>query len=269
MKNGMVWTKAGVVLGLVLACAIVVSPVDAKKDKKKKGDWIQLFNGKDLDGWTPKIRYHELGENWNNTFRVEDGLMTVSYDEYDEFNETFGHIFYDTPYSNYILRVEYRFVGDQVKGGPAWALRNSGAMLHCQDPKTMTKDQDFPASIEAQMLGGDGKRKRSTMNLCTPSTNVEMRGKVFTPHCTNAKSETYHGEQWVMVEMEVRGGESIKHIIDGVTVLEYEKPQYDPTDPVAKTLIKDGNLSITGGYMSLQSESHPVQFRKVELMVLD
>lgn len=261
--------KFGIFIGLISACSFVVSPVDAKKKKKDKGEWIQLFNGENLDGWIPKIRYHELGENWKNTFRVEDGLMKVSYDEYDEFNETFGHIFYKAPYSNYKLRIEYRFVGEQAKGGPGWALRNSGAMLHCQDPATMEKDQDFPASIEAQILGGDGKRKRTNMNLCTPSTNVEMRDKLITRHCINSKSDTYHGEQWVTVEMEVRGGESITHIINGEAVLTYDKPQLDPTDPYGKALVKDGDVTLTGGYISLQSESHPIHFRKVELMVLD
>lgn len=141
----------------------------------REGKWIQLFNGKDLKDWTPKIRYHEVGENFNNTFRVVDGLLTVSYDQYDEFNETFGHLFYKNTFSNYRLRIEYRFIGEQCKGGPGWAFRNSGAMLHGQSPETMKKDQDFPASIEAQLLGGKGKGKRTTSNLCTPGTHVVMK----------------------------------------------------------------------------------------------
>lgn len=264
MKHVNKWTMLGLALGLCVTVAMLVSPIQAQ-DK----EWIQLFNGENLDDWQVKIRYHELGENFANTFRVEDGLMKVSYDGYEEFNETFGHIFYKTPYSNYRLRVEYRFVDEQAKGGPGWAIRNSGAMLHCQDPATMTKDQDFPVSIEAQFLGGDGKRNRTTMNLCTPGTNVEMKGELITRHCIDSKSETYHGDEWVIVEMEVRGGDTIKHIINGETVLEYDKPQYDPTDQYGKKLIKDGALALTGGYISLQSESHPVHFRKVELLPLD
>ena len=264
MKKSTIRSTVGFLLTLALFTSVIASPAEAKKEK-----WIQLFNGKNLDGWKVKIRYHDLGDNFANTFRVEDGLMKVSYDGYDDFNETFGHIFYDTPYSNYDLRIEYRFVGEQVKNGPSWALRNSGVMLHCQSPESMEKDQDFPVSIEAQFLGGDGKRRRTTMNLCTPGTNVEMKGELITRHCTNAKSETYHGEQWVTVLMEVRGGETIRHIIDGKTVLEYNKPQYEPTDKNAKPLIKDGSLALTSGYISLQSESHPIHFRKVELLPLD
>ncbi|MEM7474276.1 MAG: DUF1080 domain-containing protein [Planctomycetota bacterium] len=242
--------------------------VEAADDKS---EWIQLFNGKDLDGWIPKIRYHELGDNFGETFRVADGLLQVRYDseKYPEFNETFGHLFYKSPYSHYVLRVEYRFVGEQVKGGPGWATRNSGLMLHCEDPKMMTKDQDFPTSIEYQILGGDGENKRTTANLCTPGTNVVMKDKLHRPHCTSSTSETYHGEQWVTVEVEVRGSDTVKHMIDGKVVLEYESPQLDDRDEHAKMLAeKQGGLLLKSGYISLQSESHPVDFRKVELKVL-
>ena len=221
-----------------------------------KGKWIQLFNGKNLDGWTPKIRYHELGENWGNTFRVEDGVLKVGYEAYEEFGEKFGHLFYKTPYSYYRLRVEYRFTGEQTKGGPGWAFRNSGLMLHGQDPKTMKKDQDFPDSIEVQLLGGPEEGERTTMNLCTPGTDVIMNDKLVKRHCTRSSSKTYRGDQWVTAEVEVRGEHSFKHIMEGEVVLEYQAPQLD-----------DGTL-LTGGTISLQSESHPVEFRKVELMVL-
>ncbi|MBI2434211.1 MAG: DUF1080 domain-containing protein, partial [Candidatus Hydrogenedentes bacterium] len=149
-----------------------------------------------------------------------------------------------------------------------WAWRNSGAMLHCQDPKSMGQDQDFPVSIEVQFLGGDDKEERHTANLCTPGTNVEMKGQLITQHCNNSTSKTYHGDQWVTVEIEVHGSGTIKHSIDGETVLEYEKPQYDVRDDDAKPLIKNGNLLISDGYISLQSESHPIEFRKVELLPL-
>lgn len=234
--------------------------------------WISLFNGKDLDGWTPKIRYHELGENYGDTFRVEDGLLKVRYDadKYPEFGEKFGHLFYDKPFSHYVLRVEYRFVGEQVNQGPGWAIRNSGLMLHGEDPKLMTKDQDFPTSIEYQLLGGDGKNARTTANLCTPGTNVVMKDKLHLPHCTSSTSETYHGEQWVTVEVEVRAAESITHRINGKVVLAYEAPQLDDRDDHARMLAeKQGGLLLEKGTISLQSESHPIDFRKVEIKVLE
>lgn len=231
--------------------------------------WIQLFNGQDLSGWTPKIRYHAAGENFADTFRVEDGLLKVRYDGYEEFDETFGHLFYKTSYSHYRLRVEYRFVGEQCKGGPGWALRNSGVMVHGETPEEMGKDQDFPASIEVQLLGGDGEKKRTTSNLCTPGTNVVMDGELILTHCISSDSETYHGDQWVTAEIEVRGNEVIRHWLEGEVVLEYQKPQLDPRDDHSKELAeKKGGLMLSGGTISLQSESHPCDFRKVELLPL-
>ncbi len=231
--------------------------------------WISLFNGKDLTGWTPKFAGHELGENYKNTFRVQDGLLTAAYDQYEKFNGEFGHLFYKDSFSHYRLRAEYRFVGDQVPNGPGWAFRNNGLMLHCQTPATMAKDQDFPVSIEVQLLGGDGTNERSTGNLCTPGTNVVMNGQLVTQHCNNSSSKTYHGDQWVTVEVEVHGNRLIRHIINGQTVLEYAEPQLDERDADAKKLLDAGaGLPLGEGYISIQAESHPTQFRKIELLPL-
>jgi hypothetical protein len=264
---------------LVLAAAVLSAGASllalpqAAGDRDKK-EWLQLFNGRDLKDWTIKFAHHDLGENVNDTFRVEDGLLKVSYDKWTTFNGEFGHIFYKQPFSYYLLAAEYRFVGDQVAAaGPnlGWAKRNNGLMLHCPDPKTMLKDQDFPISIEVQLLGGlsDGK-PRSTANLCTPGTNVVMNGKLHTPHCTNSTSKTYDGDQWVRVEVLVHGDELIRHMVEGQTVLEYSKPQIgggaaSPTDPAIKV---DGT-PLTGGYISLQAETAPAEFRKVELLNLE
>ena len=233
--------------------------------------WIQLFNGKDLTGWTPKIRYHDLGDNYENTFYVEEGLLKVGYREgYKTFGEKFGHLFYKDSFSHYRLRAEYRFVGEQCDQGPRWAIRNSGLMIHGEQPETMAKDQDFPVSIEVQLLGGNGKDARTTSNLCTPGTNVIKDGELFLPHCTSSSSNTYHGEQWVTAEVEVHGNEVIRHILEGRVVLEYSQPQLDQRDPHAKELIaKKGSPMLSGGTISLQSESHPVHFRKIELLVLE
>ena len=244
-----------------------IAAQDASKTTNEK--WVQLFNGKDLDGWTPKIRYYDQGDNFANTFRVENGVLKVGYDGYSEFKETFGHLFYKDSFSHYRIRIEYRFLGDQVKGGPGWALRNSGVMIHGERPETMSKDQDFPASIEVQLLGGNGTNPQTTSNLCTPGTNVVMSDKLILAHCTNSKSKTFHGDQWVTAEVEVKGNEVIRHYVNGEMVLEYNKPQLDDRDAHAKELIqKSGDKMLASGSISLQSESHPIEFRKVELLDL-
>lgn len=252
----------------VLFLMVAISGIAQKR--VKPGKWIKLFNGKNLEGWTVKIKDHPVNDNWGNTFRVEDGVMKVSYDQYgDQFKEQFGHIFYKKKFSAYLLVVEYRFTGNQIKDGPGWAIRNSGMMLHGQSPESMALDQDFPISMEAQLLGGDGKKDRTTNNLCTPGTNVVMDEKLFTPHCVNSSSKTYHGEQWVRAEVLVLGDSIVKHIVQGDTVLVYSKPQYDGNDKWVKQAGLKGGTTIKEGTISLQSESHPVEFRKVELFNLE
>src|SRR3954452_14688122 len=249
---------------LILCCGSALS----QNDPNRK-DWIQAFNGKNLDGWVMKITGFPLGENYGNTFRVENGLLKAAYDQYPEFAGKFGHIFYRTKFSHYIVAAEYRFVGEQAKGGPAWALRNNGIMFHCQAPETMGKDQDFPISVEAQLLGAGPTGERSTLNVCTPGTEVFRNGEMVKSHCLNSTSQSYRGDQWVRVEVEVHGAERVRHIIDGKTVLEYEKLQIgggnvSHFDPAVK---KDG-APLGEGYIALQAESHPTEFRKVELLNL-
>lgn len=232
-------------------------------------DWQPLFNGRDLTGWTPKFAKHDLGVNLHDTFRVEDGLLKVAYDKWTDFDGEFGHLFHDVPYTHYHIAAEYRFVGGQLPSagrGLAWAIRNNGLMLHSQDPKTMLRDQDFPISIEVQLLGGLGQGRRPTANLCTPGTHVVMDGQLRTAHCTNSSSETFHGDEWVRVEVLVLGDELIRHIVNGETVLEYTKPQIgggnaSPTDPAVKV---DGT-PLTGGYIAIQAETAPTEFRKIEI----
>lgn len=233
------------------------------------GKWVKIFNGKDLTGWTPKFRGQELGVNYKNTFRVQDGVLKVSYDEWEKFGEVFGHIFYKDSFSHYKIRLEYRFVGEQISGGPGWAFRNNGIMLHGQKPETMAMDQSFPVSVEVQLLGGNGTDERPTGNLCTPGTNVVFNGELLKRHCTNSTSGTFHGDQWVKAEVEVRGSEIIKHFINGEQVLEYEQPQYDERDETAQPLIKDGQLLISEGTISLQAETHPTEFRNIEIKLLE
>lgn len=242
--------------------------VQAQKSSKEM--WESMFNGKDLSGWTPKIRYHAAGENFGNTFRVEDGKLIVRYDAYDTFNETFGHLFFNKPYGYYRIRLDYRFVGEQVNKGPGWATRNSGIMVHGQTPESMGKDQDFPVSIEVQLLGGNGKDPRTTCNLCTPGTNVEMDGKLVTQHCINSTSATFHGDQWVRAEVMVLGDAVVKHFANGIEVLSYEKPQVGGGNVDNQELVfgKPG-MPLKQGTISLQSESHPVEFKNIEILNLE
>lgn len=246
-----------VLSAICAALFFFIARVTADEEAVQSPEYEAIFDGESLAGWTPKFVGHEVGVNFRDTFRVEDGLLTVSYENWDEFKGEFGHLFYETEYSHYRIRAEYRFVGEQVKGGPAWAMRNNGLMLHGQTPHEMELDQKFPDSLEIQLLGGlsnDGARP--TANLCTPGTHVMLDGELHKDHCTQSASDTFDGDQWVTVEVELRGGEVIKHFVNGEQVMEYEKPQ-----------LNDGTI-ITGGTISLQAETAPTQFRSIEVMDL-
>lgn len=236
----------------------------------KDGEWIQLFNGKDIDDWIVKLNHHDINDNYGDTFRVEDGILKARYDKYEDFGERFGHLFYKAPFSDYHLAVEYRFVGKLHRGAPGYANLNSGVMIHAQDPKTILRDQNWPISIELQFLAGlpDGK-PRATGCVCTPGTHIFYKGKLTEAHIVQSSADTYKPETWVRAEAIVRGNGKITHLINGKKVLEYSRPQigggvvagYDPD------IFVEGK-ALSSGFIALQSEGQPVDFRKVEIKVL-
>ncbi|MEO6528670.1 MAG: DUF1080 domain-containing protein [Gemmatimonadaceae bacterium] len=239
-----------------------------------KSDWIQMLNGKDLSNWDIKFAKHELGDNYNNTFRVEDGMLKVRYDKWTAWNGEFGHIFYKQPFSYYLVAAEYRFNGVQVTGAGAplaWAIRNNGIMAHGQSAESMALNQDFPISLEVQLLGGMGDGKaRSTGNLCTPGTNVHFGDSLITRHCINSTSKTYDGDQWVRVEFLALGDSIMKHIANGDTVMTYRKPEMGGGSANnTKPGVFVAGKPITGGSISLQAETAEIDFRKVEVLNLE
>lgn len=251
-------------------CLLLVPSGAAAQQSADEEEWIALFNGRDLDDWTVKIRRHPVGDNYANTFRVQDGLLAVSYDGYEDFDEQFGHIFYKEPFSHYRLRVEYRFIGDPALNAPDWAVRNSGVMLHSQAPDTMPRDQDFPISLEFQFLGGlnDGKL-RPTGNMCSPGTHVEFKGQFNDTHCINSVSPTFHGDEWVTAEALVLGAQKIVHYINDEAVIEYANTTYGGGVVSGhRAEMKLDGEPLEAGYIALQSEGHPIRFRRVELLNL-
>ena len=254
-----------------LAVIFITSIFISCNNQNKEGEWIQLFNGEDLTGWTSKIAGYEAGDNFGNTFTVEDGIIKVRYNEYDSLRNRFGHLFYEDEFSHYKLRVEYRFLGDQTPGAPGWAYRNSGLMIHGQSIESMDVNQDFPTSIEVQLLGSDSLVQMTNMNVCTPGTNIVMGGELILDHCVNTDSEYYYDDEWVTAEVVVRGNEAIYHIINGDTLIHYTQPQLDERDGTYAKLIdlNNGDKMLSKGTISLQSEGHPIDFRKVEIQLLD
>lgn len=253
---------------LLILCMFIILAVSCKNttEQTSTDDWISLFNGKDLNDWIIKFNHHDLNDNYKNTFKVKDGNLVVDYSEYDSIKDEFGHIYYKEPFSKYKLKLEYRFVGEQAKGGQGWAYRNNGVMFHCQDPSTILKDQAFPVSIEAQLLGGDEEGERPTGNVCTPGTHIELNGELITQHCINSKSKTYRGDQWVKFELVVLGDELVHQIVNGDTVMTYSKPQVGGDLPEGFPYPE--GFALTEGYIAFQAESHPTEFRNIELLEL-
>ena len=252
------------------------------QEKTEAFDWINLFNGKDLSGWDIKIAGHPINDNYQNTFRTGDGILAINYDEYESFDEKYGHLYYQQSYSFYRLKFEYRFLGEQLKGGAVWNVRNSGVMIHSQSAKSNDIGQHFPVSVEVQLLGGlsDGN-DRPTANICTPGTYVEMKEEAVMDHCINSNSKTYHGDQWVSVEVIVLGDSLIQHIVESDTVITYHHPRIDEIFVNEKSYNweeakieapdqwkKQAHNVLKEGYIALQAESHPIEFKAIKLVNL-
>lgn len=230
-------------------------------------EWINLFNGKDLNDWTVKIHHHDAGVNFGNTFRVEDGIIKVRYDQYDDFNDQFAHLYYNQPYSHFHLKLEYHFTGELQKGAPDYTMLNSGVMFHSQDPQSILKEQNWPISVEMQFLAGLGDGKsRPTGNMCSPGTDIVFQGNLYPGHCLNSTSKTYDKDEWVRAELIVLGDSLITHIINGDTVLRYSKPTMGGgvVNGYDSTLWQPGK-ALVGGFIALQSEGQPIDFRNIQL----
>ena len=266
----------------ILILLLFSNLIFAQKNADTK-DWISIFNGKDLSGWDIKISSQPLNDNYKNTFRVEDGMMRVMYDKYQNFDEKYGHIYYKKPYSYYVVRFMYRFQGNQTPGGAIWNNRNSGIMIHSQSAKSLTINQTFPISLEMQLLGGLDKGERHTGNLCSPGTQAYMQGSLRPAHCIDSDSKTYDGDQWVSAEAIVLGDSLVHHVINGDTVLTYNKTQIgggfvdnQQGWGIAKMNVatveawkkKDG-MALKSGYIALQAESHPIDFKNIEVLNLE
>lgn len=267
-------------LFLVFVFSCATQNIFGQNNSSRK-EWMPLFNGKNLDGWDIKIAGQKLNDNYKNTFRVEDGMLRIVYDDYKTFDNKYGHLYYKKPYSYYILRYQYRFIGNQTPGGETWNLRNSGVMIHSQSAKSLTINQDYPVSVEVQLLGGLGKGERHTGNVCTPGTQVHIDGKLSEEHCVDSKSKTYDGDQWVNMTVVVLGDSLVQHIVEGDTVLTYTKTEIGGGFVSKDADWKWGhvnnyqywesrqNTPLKAGYIALQAESHPIDFRKIEILNLE
>jgi hypothetical protein len=263
-------TKSAVIYVCIFGLLLTSVRCTSVKQSESKAGWVKLFNGRDLNDWIVKVHHHDVGVNFGNTFRAEEGMIKVRYDEYGDFNDQFSHLYYKKPYSHFHLKLEYRFVGELQRGAPEYTLLNSGVMFHSQDPNTILKEQNWPISVEMQFLAGLGDgNPRPTGNMCSPGTEIVFQGEIYKDHCLNSTSKTFNKDEWVRAELVVLGDSLVSHIINGDTVLQYSQPTmgggvvqgYD-------SAIWHVGKALTSGYIGLQSEGQPIDFRNIELMDL-
>ncbi len=256
---------------LVLSILLISVNIFSQKKSAQKEKWVKLFNGKNIKNWEVKIFHHEVGVNFGNTFRVEDKKIKVRYDQYDKFNNQYGHLYFEKPFSYYKFKLEYQFQDPWRTDAPNYTELNSGIMFHSQDPKTMPKEQDWPISVEMQFLAElpDGK-PRPTGNMCSPGTDIVYQGKKYAGHCLTSSSPTLKKGDWVKAEIIVLGDSLITHIINGQEVLQYSKPQIGGGVATGfnPNLKVDGKL-LSSGFIALQSEGQPIDFKNIELLNLE
>ena len=256
------------IIRFLVLCFVLLIFSSYHFQERSQRKWVSLFNGKDLSDWQIKIAGYPVGENFGNTFSVQDGVINIRYDKYDSFKNRFGALYTKQRYTNYRLKVEYRFVGETAPGAPSWGYRDGGIQYHCQSPASMELKQSFPVCLEYNLHGGNGKDERPVGEICTPGTIVEINGGNNKSFCTPATvKRTFHGDQWVTAEIEVRSG-IIRHFVNGEEILQFKNPRFDPKHAVAQKFIVNGKDAIKEGFISLQTNSHPMDFRRIEILEL-
>jgi hypothetical protein len=251
--------------GLAACCAVILSALTTPA--LAQDGWRPLFDGRTLDGWTVKINGHEVGDNYRDTFTVANGAIRVSYGGYQDFGQRFGHLFYNTPFKAYRLRLSYRLLDPGLPDAPTWARSNSGVMFHSQSPQSIPKDQLWPVSLEFQFLGRQTAEARPTGAVCTPGTTVTVNGARTQQHCINSTGPTIPNGTWTEAELEVTLAGEVTHRINGQVVHRYGGLELDPADVTTAKLIaaQGGVLALSGGYIALQSEGHPLEFKDIRI----
>jgi len=164
------------------------------------------------------------------TWTVSDGVVACT-------GEPAGYMRTEVPYENYCLRLEWRF---PKKGG------NSGVLLHIQEP-----DKVWPKSIEAQLNSGDagdfwvidGTEFKEHADTANNRVDGRRTAKL------QASSEKPLGE-WNQYEITSKGA-TITVKVNGVM------------QNIAN------NCTVTKGFIGLQSEGAPIEFRNITLQPLD
>jgi hypothetical protein len=259
-----------IIAAFACGCAATVATTEHQQPARK---WQPLFDGRTLNGWTPKVVGYPAGEDPLQTFRVKDGVIYVSYDKYGgKMDGRWAHLFYKEPFKAFHLSLDYRFVGEEMLPLRPTPV-NSGVMFDSQSPESMALGQGYPIAVEGQLLGAyPAGPPRFNGSFCTMGTKIFGQDKDL-GHCVASSVAPASMGTWVHYELEVTADGHASESIDGKSTVSVDRVELDPsfTRFPIKNLIEaaNGRLQLNGGYIALQSEGHPIEFRNIRIMPLD
>ena len=209
-----------------LRCAAVVAVLAFRAPAQDQP--IQLFNGKDLSGWTPVL--DQRGADPARTWSVADGLLKCT-------GKPAGYIKTDREFADYVLTLQWRWPAGTAGG-------NNGVLVHATTPRALGI---WPKSIEVQLFKGNaGDLWVIGTELDVPDEATRKEGRRHKNLTDN--SEKLVGE-WNRLEITCKG--------DTIRVKVNDELVHKAT-----------NCSVTHGAICLQSEGAPIEFRNIVLTPL-
>lgn len=162
---------ASIVVALAVSCLWNAPQVSLAADKTEVG-FVSLFDGKTLDGW------HLMN---GAKFAVEDGVM--------KHNEGHGWLRSDKQYSDFILRLEFRFLKPRQDGGvflragiegKDWPDRKYEVQVEntARMAKIFTAQNDLNVELVRKVLKPDGEWNEYCIKIVGPRIEVRLNGEL-------------------------------------------------------------------------------------------
>lgn len=282
-KNCMLQRRQNYLWSVIVATAVISTAGCAPMTQhtvaqQPNSGWRPLFDGKTLNGWTTKLVGYPAGQDRLQTFRVKDGVLYISYDQYEgDLKGRVAHLFTRESFRAYRLSLDYRFVGDEFPNSPRPVNPpvNNGVLFHAESAEQMELNQPYPISVEAQLVGPDPQgTPRTTGNFCERAMKMFRQDKLM-PHCILSDAVPSPLGAWIHFDLEVTADGRVTEFINGKPVVHVDRIELNPdrTDtrlPVHSSIAAaGGKLLVTGGHIALQSEGHPTEFRNIRILSLE
>jgi hypothetical protein len=249
----------------------VSNPTPAAADER----WIQLFNGKDLKGWSTFLQKQNKNEDPSKVFQVQNGAIHVYGNRSAGTVVPAGYLASDAEFANYHLRLEYKW-GAKKFAPRDKQRRDAGLLYHVTAP-----DVIWPRCIECQIQEndtGDCFTVRGTqLSASIEMENIETPGGFkllprYKPEDRGGKQQTvgeggiarivkssiHERDGWNMVELIIRGCDDTVHIVNGHTV-------FNGSDLRQLNAKNKSWEPLTHGRIALQAEFAEVFYRNVEI----